>query len=94
MKTIIAKITISIVIFLSIVFATHKILYSNNVYVITYDTYVFIPENQGLKLNTKDDTFTVRANSEYEAKEKTLDMIYLNYLCIADKVVIKKIVEL
>ena len=47
-----------------------------------------------MKLNTSDNIFTVRANSEYDAKEKTLEMIYLNYLCISDKVVIKKIVEL
>ena len=94
MKKIILKLLLIVIVASLAIFGTNKVFYSNNVYVITYDTYKFNHELKGLILNTEDENFTVRANSEYQAKQKTLDMIYLNQLCIADKVVIKKIVEL
>ena len=94
MKIIAFKLFITVGIIISTVYFTHTLLYSNNVYEITYNTYVYSSNHNSLIVNTQNEKYTVRAHTEIQAKELTKDMLYLNKLCVSDKVVFVKVVEL
>ena len=94
MKKSIARILITTAITISVIFVTHKIISSNNIYEVTYSTYKYSPETNDLSLYKSDCKFTIRAHSINNAKEKIKDMIYLNYICVSDKIIIQKVVEL
>jgi len=93
MKKIAAKIALIIIILGACVYFIANSCISN-VYEITYDTYVYSSKTNDLSLDKVDNKFTLRAHNKTEAKEKVIDMIYLNEICISDKPLIKSIVEL
>jgi hypothetical protein len=93
MKKTIAISLIAALIIISIITISTK-YFKYQVYEVTYNIYLYSPETNDLSPYKNDCKFTLKAHSVDDAKEKTKDMLYLNSLCVSDKVVIKKVVEL